>query len=159
MQRFGVRQKGSLRPCDNARHSLHNACTALHETVTHESADFPSRSAVLFYRLLGEGPWSMLLGTEDIASAYRRATCSVPGLTMFAQWNPHESRVEFFELQGFNFGLRSAVLWFNRLSNFMCVSRRTLPPVALTHNRAVTLYHLTPCGAMHASVPPCATSR
>ena len=35
MPRFGVLQKGSLRPCDNARHSLHNACTSLHETVTH----------------------------------------------------------------------------------------------------------------------------
>ena len=89
MPRFGVRQKDSLRPCDNARHSLHNACTSLHETVTHEMADFPARAASVFYALLGEGDWSMLLGTEDIASAYCRATCSEPGLTMFAQWNPH----------------------------------------------------------------------
>ena len=141
MQRFSVLQKGSLRPCDNARHSLHNACTSLHETVTHETADFPARAAAVFYELLGEGDWSMFLGTEDVASAYRRATCSEPGLTMFAQWNHHTSSVEFFELQGFNFGLRSAVLWFNRLANFMCVSSRVTRTAGVA--KAVTHYHLS----------------
>ena len=117
MLRFGVLQGGKIRPCDNARTSLHNLATTLFETVSLESADFPARMAALFVELLGDtSHFSVLIGTEDIASAYRRMPCSEPWFTVFAQWDPFSERVVFFRLQGFNFGLKSAVVAFNRLS-------------------------------------------
>jgi hypothetical protein len=67
--------------------------------------------------LLGKDrDFAFKLGTEDIASAYRRMPCSEPWYTVFAQWNPHTESVEYFRLQGFNFGLKSAPNAFNRLS-------------------------------------------
>ena len=46
--------------------------------------------------------------------------CSQPQFTVFAQWDPTaEGKVVFSRLQGFNFGLKSAVLWFNRLAEFI----------------------------------------
>jgi hypothetical protein len=130
MVRFGVSQHGKLRPCDNGRSSFHNSCTHLHETIRCESVDFPARVAGLFYERLGERTeWGMALGTEDIASAYRRAMCSEPGLTLFAQWDPELGEVVYFRLQGFNFGLKSAVVWFNRLSMFLCRAAVRFCPV------------------------------
>jgi len=121
MWRFGVLQKGSVRPCDNAKGSLHNACTHLKEHIVCETADWPVRMAAYLVRALGTShDWGVLLGTEDIEKAYRRAMCSQPQFTVFAQWDPTaEGKVVFFRLQGFNFGLKSAVLWFNRLAEFI----------------------------------------
>ena len=118
MIRFAVEQKGEIRPCDNGRSSLHNLATALHERLVVDSADFPARAAALYVELLGkEREFAFQLGTEDIASAYRRMPCCAPWYTVFAQWNPHTESVEYFRLQGFNFGLKSAVNAFNRLSS------------------------------------------
>ena len=135
MERFPVWQKGKLRPCDNGRSSLHNACTHLHEKLRLAGADFPARVAHRFYVLLGDGDWGMGLGTEDVASAYRRAMCSERGLTVVAQWNPDyerpgggRGRVEYYHIRGFNFGLKSAVLWWNRLAAF---TGEVWPPRAL----------------------------
>lgn len=92
MERFGVQQGQKLRPCDNARASLHNACTTLHERLTCTAADFPARATDLFCSFRSpdgpDGGWSMLLGTEDIQAAYRRIPCSQPQLSVFAQWDP-----------------------------------------------------------------------
>ena len=117
MIRFAVEQKGEIRPCDNGRSSLHNLATALQERLVVDSADFPARAAALYVELLGKDrDFAFKLGTEDIASAYRRMPCSEPWYTVFAQWNPHTESVEYFRLQGFNFGLKSAPNAFNRLS-------------------------------------------
>ena len=110
MVRFGMRQKGQLRPCDNGRASSHNACTYMHETIRCGRTNFPARVAGMYYDILGEGDWGMALGTEDIAAAYRRAMCSEPDLTLFAQWDPDACEVKYFRVQGFNFGLKSAVV-------------------------------------------------
>ena len=125
--RFGVLQNGALRPCDNCKSSLLNLATALHERLTTDTADFPARAASLYAELVASAvQFAMLLGTEDIASAYRRMPCSQPWFTVFAQWDPTRvgpdgslGAVVFFRLQGFNFGLKSAVVAFNRLSFFM----------------------------------------
>lgn len=120
MIRFGVEQSGKLRPCDNARSSLHNLATTLHERLVLESADFPARAAALYAELMGDSvAFAFALGTEDIASAYRRMACSQPWYTVFAQWDPETGSVAYFRLQGFNFGLKSAVVAFNRLSACM----------------------------------------
>jgi hypothetical protein len=115
-QRFSVEQKGKLRPFENCRTALHNLATSLVETIVTDTADFPARAASLYAEVLGEAMFSMLLGTEDIASAYRRMPCSQPWFTVFAVWDPVRGSVRFFRLVGFNFGLRSAPSQFNRLS-------------------------------------------
>jgi hypothetical protein len=114
--RFAVHQKGKIRPCDNCRVSLHNLATSMAERLINESADFPARVASLYAEILADDVFAMLIGTEDIAAAYRRMACSQPWYTVFAQWDPHRQAVIFFRLQGFNFGLRSAPNQFNRLS-------------------------------------------
>ena len=120
MVRFAVEQKGKIRPCDNARSSLHNLATTLRERLALESADFPARVAALYAELMGDSvTFAFHLGTEDVASAYRRMACSQPWFTVFAQWDPGTRSVAYFRLQGFNFGLRSAVVAFNRLSACM----------------------------------------
>ena len=120
MVRFGVWQCGRLRPCDNGRSSLHNLATELFERLTVESADFPARAAALYAELMGDSvSFAFSLGTEDVQAAYRRMACSEPWFTVFAQWDPTTSSVVYFRLQGFNFGLKSAVVAFNRLSNAM----------------------------------------
>lgn len=117
MIRFAVEQKGEIRPCDNGRSSLHNLATTLQERLVVDSADFPARAAALYVELLGKDrEFAFKLGTEDIASAYRRMPCCEPWYTVFAQWNPHTGSVEYFRLQGFNFGLKSAPNAFIRLS-------------------------------------------
>jgi hypothetical protein len=76
MVRFAVKQKGKIRPCDNARVSLHNLATTLFERLSLESADFPARAASLYAELLGDTVFAFLLGTEDISAAYRRMPCA-----------------------------------------------------------------------------------
>lgn len=88
MVRFAVEQKGKIRPCDNARVSLHNLATTLFERLSLESADFPARAASLYAELLGDTVFAFLLGTEDISAAYRRMPCEHPWFTVFAQWDP-----------------------------------------------------------------------
>ena len=127
--RFAVPQKGKLRPCENCRAALHNSATGLFERLVCDSADFPARVASLYAELLGsEFVFGMMTGTEDIAAAYRRMSCSEPWYTVFAQWDPTHvgpdgvlGRVVFFRLRGFNFGQRSAPNQFNRLS--FCIAR------------------------------------
>eukprot|EP00965_Chrysotila_dentata_P116115 3838485-Pleurochrysis_carterae.AAC.1 len=51
IRRFGVHQNGKIRPCDNAKASLHNASTSMHERLSSETADFPIRAAALFSSL------------------------------------------------------------------------------------------------------------
>ena len=70
MRRFGVRQNGKVRPCDNGRTSWHNACTTRHEKMLCDGADFPARAAAAFAEAY-EGVVSMAAGTEDMADAYR----------------------------------------------------------------------------------------
>lgn len=132
--RFGVWQKGKLRPCDNCRDSLHNAATTLFERLVTDTADFPARAAALFSELVGDAAsFSMLLGTEDIEAAYRRVPCRHPQYTIFAQLDPSSGRVFFFRLQGFNFGLKSAVVQFNRIAHFICRASARLLPLCASH--------------------------
>ena len=131
--RFGISQHGKLRPCENCRASLHNLATSLHEALVTETADFPARAAALYSELVGDAVlFSLSLGTEDVSSAYRLAPCSQPWYTVFAQWDPQAEAVVFFRLQGFNFGLKSAVLQFNRLSFFIARAAARLLRICCT---------------------------
>ena len=117
MVRFAVEQDGKIRPCDNGRSSLHNLATTLFERLAVDSADFPARAAAMYAQITGDTmSFSFHLGTEDVASAYRRMPCCEPWYTVFAQLNPHTNQVEYYRLEGFNFGVKSAVNAFNRLA-------------------------------------------
>ena len=67
MRRFGVEQlkaeDGSLKyrsSCDDASESIHNECTSLGDTITCDSAEFPSRIAAIFFHFIGRwSGWSM----------------------------------------------------------------------------------------------------
>eukprot|EP00965_Chrysotila_dentata_P036582 1217668-Pleurochrysis_carterae.AAC.2 len=80
MRRFGVHQKGKIRPCDNfAKASLHNASTSTHERLSSGTADFPIRAAALFSSLADDSDrMSFGIGTEDLEAAYRRFLVSTP---------------------------------------------------------------------------------
>ena len=56
----------------------------------------------------------------SMARSYTYDPIGSPNLTVQLE-RADAPRVEFFELQGFNFGLRSAVMWFNRLGTFLNV--------------------------------------
>eukprot|EP00965_Chrysotila_dentata_P038280 1272226-Pleurochrysis_carterae.AAC.1 len=89
MRRFGLHQNGKIRPCDNAKASLHNALTSMHERLSSKTADFLIRAAALFSSLADDSySMSFGIGTEDLEAAYRRFPKSQPQFTCFAQWDP-----------------------------------------------------------------------
>jgi hypothetical protein len=94
----------------------------MHEMIAPVSAEFPLRAASLLAQHLQHGLVQLLIGTEDIEAAYRRMPCSQPHYTIFAILDPTTNEVVFFALQGFNIGLKSAVVQFNRLSALMAAS-------------------------------------
>ena len=116
IRRFGVWQNGKCRACDNCAESLHNLGTRMHESLRSEAADLPARIAGLFAAQMGlEGVGCGLEGgTDDIESAYRRVMCAWPQFTVVAIWHPDRGETVFMTLPGLNFGLKSAVVSFNR---------------------------------------------
>ena len=125
MRRFGVHQKGKVRPCDNAKTSLHNACTSRHEKLVCETADFPARVAMAFADEFGE-PVPMHSGTDDMQDAYRHVPTHDPRYTVVLLYVPGVGP-RYYTMAGFNFGLCAAVPQFNRLSEgAVAVARRLL---------------------------------
>ena len=136
MQRFGVWQRGKLRPCDNARASGHNDATSTFERMLCENADFPARVAVAFQAAadrLGVPMWRLLAGTEDLSDAYRHVPTSAPEFTVVALWSPGDEDVRFFTLPGFNFGLKAAVPQFNRYAETVAALANALLGVVCVH--------------------------
>ena len=124
IRRFAIFQKDKWRPCDHARESLHNACTRPSEALAGQgTAEDPAMLARAFAEAHG-GPVEMRGGTEDWPRAYRKAPVRSPRFNVVAVWNPYESRPEYFLLAGFNFGLVSAVVGFNRWPRFVIAAAR-----------------------------------
>ena len=130
--RFGVWQKGKLRGCDDGLLCGHNARTRMHETISCLGADFPAVVARAFAEHSpGHTCW---FGTDDVASAYRRVLCSMPQHTVVALWDPKEKDgVRYFRMAGFPFGLKSAVVAFNRAEAMIVEVARTLLLVPCGH--------------------------
>ena len=105
MERFCIVQHDKLRPCDNAKTTLHNASTALTEHMVMSAADFPARAAAAVRAARGE-PTPMRAGTDDVGSFYRVVPCSEPQYTVVAK--VVGEHVRYFTMPGFNFGLASA---------------------------------------------------
>ena len=138
IRRFAVVQGASVRACENAAESAHNAASSLSERLTCETADLPVRIAAAFAALLDEGAeggvgFGMRLGTDDLEAAYRRVLVSTPQYTVVAVWDTDEGSVALFEMAGFNFGLHSAVLSFNRVAHIMCEIARRIFAVCTGH--------------------------
>ena len=133
MPRFAVWQNGKLRPVDDGRASLHNAITSTRESLRCCRADFPLRVARSLALRYGPGRrFSMQVGTDDIASAYRLIPTAQPWYTMFAAADP-AGQVQFFCIPGHPFGLTSAVLNFNRVPRFAVFLARVLLGVLVNH--------------------------
>jgi len=128
MSTFGVEQgidcngNPSVRRCDNAKRSHTNECLSTFETIACENADFPSLVAALFAEHF-PGPLDqcpLTIGLDDVEKAYRRMAALDAAATVVAIWdtNVFPNRVTYWTMPGHNFGLASAVLSFNRCSQF-----------------------------------------
>ena len=139
MRRFGVMQGDSCRCCDSATASGHNPCTSHEEMLVNVRADFPLEAAALFARRLSiDGSWTMHVATNDVVAAFRRVACADPSATIVAQWDPRPvamggQRVALFYVQGFNFGLKSAVMAYNAVVELQTRAAVRLLPVVACH--------------------------
>ena len=123
--RFGVEQgfqsdgvTPKVRCCDNAKSSHTNDCITSHETIAVEDAAFPMLVAGLFAEYLPHLT-PLQHSTDDVESAYRRMAAAHPEATVVAQFNTEANTVSYYTMNGFNFGISSAVLHFNRHSQNM----------------------------------------
>ena len=129
IRRFGILQNEEIRVCDNARESQSNAGSTERDKLRTQSPDFAARASARFARHKGPGVrgWTLEHGTDDIDAAYRRVLNATPGFTVVPAFNPALGRVQYFVHPGFNFGLVSAVLYFNAVpACIAAVARRVL---------------------------------
>ena len=120
LQRFvidqGVKEDGSRarRVCDNCKSSRTNEMLGVHETISCEDPSFPILVAHLFAEAFGHQREALVHATDDVAAAYRQLRCAHPEYTVVAIWDTIEGGVRYYTMYGHNFGLKSAVLSFNR---------------------------------------------
>ena len=120
LQRFvidqGVKEDGSRarRVCDNCKSSRTNEMLGVHETISCEDPSFPILVAHLFAEAFGYQREALVHATDDVAAAYRQLRCAHPEYTVVAIWDTIEGGVRYYTMYGHNFGLKSAVLSFNR---------------------------------------------
>ena len=130
--RFGVEQGGKLRGCDDGARCGHNQRTRMGETIHCVGADLPATIAREFAKWVTSACW---IGTDDVEAAYRRVLNSKPQYTVVALWDPSPDveQVKYFAMPGFPFGLKSAVVAFNRVEELLIEVSRVLMLVACGH--------------------------
>ena len=133
--RNAIIQKKKWRCIDDGRRSKHNAATGTHERIVCGRADFPLLVAREFgkrfllnrNKLRRVGKLRMQHGTDDASAAYRHIPTAQPEYTVVAVWDDDNKDVVYCEVPGFNFGLKSAVLNYNRFPEIsIAVARRLL---------------------------------
>jgi hypothetical protein len=112
-RRFSIWQNGKMRLCDNMAENLVNAGSTSVDKLRCQRPDLPARVAAMFAKRLPQERLLLGLGTDDQQKAYRRVLTEEPGLSAVAALDPDSGETRFFVLRGFNFGLLSAVLYFN----------------------------------------------
>ena len=133
MLRFGVLQKGKLRPCDDAKRSLINALSHMFETlVIRVQADFGLRVAREFAQQLDVYRIGIEMGTDDVQDAYKVIPTSQPFFSVPCLADPDapESDDLFFVVPGLPFGKVASVTNFNSVmefSTFVCASLLLTP--------------------------------
>jgi hypothetical protein len=132
--RNAIWQKNKWRCIDNGKRSKHNKATTMRERITCGRADFPVMIAREFARrevkrstIAKKRKLRMHHGTNDLMAAYRRVPTSTPEYTCVAVWNADAGKVSYLDVPGHNFGLKSAVVNFNRFPEMAtCAARRLL---------------------------------
>ena len=124
-RRFGVLQKGVIRPCDDCKESWINLCSTMRESISPDAADFPAHIASLFYSVLGRKA-RLSGGCDDWKKAYRQIPVDDPSRSVVACWDPDSKSVVYFVVRGHVFGAVHAVNSFNAVSKFLTVSCRSL---------------------------------
>jgi len=117
-RRFGVEQKGVVRPCDDNRESRLNDTVDAAEAISPDTADMPATVSSLFYELLGSEA-VLMGGCDDWKKAYRQIPTSDPSRSVVALWDPDSKQVVYFVVWGHCFGQLSAVNSFNAVSKFL----------------------------------------
>lgn len=127
LTRFPVQQKGSIRPCDDAKRGLHNALMHLMETIQPTAtADWAIRVVRFFASLNEDEARNLLFGTNDVADAYKVIPNGQPWFSTVAVVAPdstddstsHLDVPMFYIIPGHNFGLASSVTNFNAVMEF-----------------------------------------
>ena len=124
-RRFGVLQKGAIRPCDDCRESELNDHSTTHEGVVSDGAEFPATLADLFYSLLGPST-ELAGGCDDWKKAYRQIPVDDTSCSVVAAWDPAAKAVRYFITKGHCFGAVAAVNSFNALAHFLTGASRRL---------------------------------
>ena len=124
-ERFGVLQKGEIRPCDNCRDSYVNDCSTTRESISSDGADFPAQLAAMYYSLLGPAA-EIRGGCDDWKKAYRQIPVDDPSTSVVACWDPDKRQVIYFVVKGHVFGAVHAVNSFNVVAKFLTVACRAV---------------------------------
>ena len=139
--RNAIKQKGKWRCIDNGKRTKHNKATRMHERITCGRADFPLMVSREFARRgvqrgITKRAWRkqrMRHGTNDLKSAYRHVPTRDPDYTCVAVWSTDAQKVVYCDVPGHNFGLKSAVVNFNRFPELAAVAARRLLWVVTEH--------------------------
>ena len=131
--RFALCQaSGKWRVIDNGNCSNQNEATAAAERI-HTCSSIASAAMLKELRSLASaplvGPPAVVQSTEDMTSAFRQVPVQDQRLrfSVVALWCPVSCQWLFSQLRGLRFGLKGAVLDFNRISAaVVAVSRRWL---------------------------------
>ena len=130
--RSAILQKGKFRCIDNGKRNKANKATTMHERITCGRADFPVMVAREFAKrraaagVRKKPPMKMQHGTSDLRAAYRRVPTRQPQFTCVAVWDDDAKKVAYCDVPGHNFGLKSAVVNFNRFPELAAVAARRL---------------------------------
>ena len=141
--RNAIMQKGKWRCIDNGKRSKHNKATTMHERITCGRADFPVMVAREFAKRIRRAAhamqgvykrstfvparaFGMRHGTNDLKAAYRRVPTRQPQFTCVAVWDDDAGKVVYVDVPGHNFGLKAAVVNFNRFPELATVAARRL---------------------------------
>jgi hypothetical protein len=131
--RSAIKQKGKWRCIDNGKRSKHNKATSMHERITCGRADFPILIAREFARrthlsggIQKNKKFRMRHGTNDLRAAYRHVPVRQMQYTCVAVWDDDNKKVVYCDLPGHNFGLKSAVVNFNRFPELASIAARRL---------------------------------
>ena len=142
IERFALEQRdGKCRTIDNGKPGLQNSATSATERIHTCGSTASVLVARRFLELLGV-PLADLLGlvasTDDMQGAFRQILVAPSSLcyTVIGAWNPEIQAMRFFQLYGMPFGLKGAVIDFNRTAAaLLAICRRWLAQPALTFLR------------------------
>ena len=133
MVRFPVPQGEEIRPCDNACGSKHNDATSTHETIRCVRSSLPADIATAFVKKWGCLRSAILGGTDDLKKAYWRVANSQPEYSLVMLYHPVHKQVVLYNVPGQCFGLKSAVLNFNRFPEFSVHCCQRMASVCVEH--------------------------